>query len=94
MSAKILSLQKNYYSEYGNFVKDTGSNRFRAKDNLLGVDASGNKYFTCFNLYVSMDPKNAFNARLMKPAELLNDTSLLRVAYSIEDGTILFYESN
>ena len=48
----IISAQKNYYSEYGNFLDEewTGvlSGKFTDNHPLLGIDARGNKYFTAF----------------------------------------------
>ncbi len=50
----ILSAQKAYYSEYGNFLHCyQGSNipeHWGSKDEVLGIDARGNKYFSFFCL--------------------------------------------
>ncbi len=54
----ILSAQKNYYSEYGMFLDDNFSsspveNSFTCKEEVLGIDASTNKYYTIFNVSYS-----------------------------------------
>ena len=50
--ALILTAQKNYYSEYGNFLHSSessaGGNVYTCNDEVLGIDARGNKYFTYF----------------------------------------------
>ena len=43
----IISAQKTYYSEYGNFWKQN-NNVFTSYNESLGIDARGNKYFTGF----------------------------------------------
>ncbi len=50
----ILSAQKAYYSEYGNFLScresSAGNFVFTNYETVLGVDARGNKYFTLFHV--------------------------------------------
>ena len=50
----ILSAQKAYYSEYGNFLSwansSSGSSSLTNNEEVLGIDARGNKYFTWFEI--------------------------------------------
>ena len=50
----ILSAQKNYFSEYGLFLLDDNSSSGNAKltcnEEVLGIDARGNKYYTYFTI--------------------------------------------
>ncbi len=47
----VISAQKTYYSEYGNFLKIENSSsggNWTVNEPVLGVDARGNKYFKVF----------------------------------------------
>ena len=70
----ILSAQKAYYSEYGNFLRQAQSVGETCYEPILGIDARGNKYFTCFYAcwYGSpSEPKTYyFDSRVNKPIEL------------------------
>ena len=84
----ILSAQKSYYSEYGNFYVSSGSNMWTNNDTVLGIDARSNKYFTRFYSAGSNEGcitmcKSA--ARI--PDELVKDgKSGLRLWYNITEG--------
>ena len=64
----ILSAQKSYYGEYGNFLQDIhGSakgNCWTVNDEVLGIDARGNKYYTyfCIDTDSTFQNKYYFNA--------------------------------
>ena len=57
----IREAQKNYYSEWGNFLYrfqsssggSYGSDNYTANETVLGIDARGNKYFTAFVVNIS-----------------------------------------
>ena len=67
----IVSAQKAYYSEYGNFLKYADSSGTTNYDPVLGVDARGNKYFTLFYDACGVgDGKLYFDAHVYKPEEL------------------------
>ena len=68
LSGTILSAQKAYYSEHGNFLVKYIVTSYSTE---LGVDARGNKYFTWFYVDGSWgDPKFLFDAGLRMPTEL------------------------
>ena len=71
----ILSAQKAYYSEYGNFLRkqDSCVSDWTSYEAILGVDARGNKYFTCFmiNPGGSENVKIYCEPKAKKPEELL-----------------------
>ena len=63
----ILSAQKSYYSENGNFYSHSGWTQY---DPVLGIDVRGNKYFTRFHLSSDNNVKYSFYAGAGKPEEL------------------------
>ncbi len=96
----ILSAQKTYYSEYGNFLNDgrssAGNAAFSNKEDVLGIDARGNKYFTAFNIGYSADglETRRFSSRIKLPTELITDTNktCLILYYDVTSGAT--YEVN
>ncbi len=76
----ILSAQKAYYSEYGNFLlafnsssaagRSGGGIDFTSNETVLGIDARGNKYFTRFQVGWSSDVNSAFEAGVYVPEDL------------------------
>ncbi len=96
----ILSAQKAYYSEYGNFLKSgnatAGMNGFTVYEPILGVDARGSKYFTFFRpgTEANSQGKDFFSAFVKKPKELCeNGYTRLGLNYYIVSGAT-FSESN
>ena len=98
----ILSAQKAYYSEYGNFLfREDGSasgisNNYTCNEPILGIDARGNKYFTLFATghgdgggRDSM--KFYFATHLVKSEDLRNidGKSCLSLLYNVTTGQIL-----
>ncbi len=91
----ILSAQKAYYSEYGNFLDDIqssfGGGHFSNFEEVLGIDARGNQYFTRFwfdvSNNVSADIK--FDAYVLLPQALRKNPSkpLLLLHYEITSGS-------
>ena len=95
----ILSAQKSYYTEYGNFLhcyngssKSTG---WTSNDEVLGIDARGNKWFTYFNLNgaegtgpsTTTKAKYFFLAHVAKPTDLQNSNDInLSLEYNITLG--------
>ena len=81
----ILSAQKAYYSEYGNFLRDRPGTSY---EQILGVDARGNKYFSHFFVGGSVwDPKIAFHAAMAIPPELSNpNTKACGILYNVTSG--------
>ena len=105
----ILSAQKAYYSEYGNFYKSANTGASESNydtykssfDPVLGIDARGNKYFTTFSLNFASDPKNYFDAMIKIPEDLKLSLGIskkyLGVIYDMSDTsnvTVKFYEAN
>ncbi len=90
----ILSAQKAYYSEYGNFLVDgLGGVGWTHYDNILGIDARGNKYFTYFYTggYNGVDKeKYYFYAGGLIPKDLRTNNYLsLILIYDITTGATL-----
>ncbi len=65
----IRSAQENYYGEYGEFLLgqnssgSTGWHNYTANEEVLGIDARPNKYYTCFavnTLYGTNSNKSYF----------------------------------
>ncbi len=89
----ILSAQKSYFSEYGNFLKSvnssSGADKFTANETVLGIDARGNKYFTSFFVgYSGIDHSVYFRAAVIKPESLRSnaDNSYLVLRYWVTSG--------
>ncbi len=85
----ICSAQKNYYSEYGLFLVDTsssaGSNLYTCNDEVLGIDARSNKYYTYFTTGTwNAGMKISFVARVK--AESFKE---LFLKYDITSGTTI-----
>ena len=71
----VLSAQKAYYSEYGNFLRYEHSVGWTSFDPSFGIDARGNRYFTWFYTGsgtggVTADPKIYFGAATKKPNDV------------------------
>ncbi len=74
----ILSAQKAYYSQYGNFLNNAHSSYgggFTNHETVLGIDGRGNKYFRSFQAAASNTarPDIYFASQVRKPAELKVD---------------------
>ena len=87
----ILSAQKSYYSEYGNFYQFVGANGpWTVNDTVLSIDARGNKYFTYFNsgFKSNKDLKYFFYAEVRKDETFRNITGKSNIAlfYDITTG--------
>ena len=91
----ILSAQKAYYSEYGNFyiMNYTGDDSTTSYEPVLGIDVRGNKYFTLLTgatenagLY-----KHYFCAAILEPGELKNSNNKkwFRIKYDITSGSVI-----
>ena len=90
----ILSAQKAYYSEYGNFFRTSITNSRTDYEQTLQIDARGNKYFT--NFYVNAkgivgQESFIFAAGVYIPEELQIDKyARIRLNYNITSGVTLF----
>ena len=89
---QILSAQKAYYSEYGNFLLHEHSG-WTSYDTKINIDARGNKYFTYFHVGASSSfgsSKYYFHSEIIKPLELQsnNKTGIL-LQYNITLGSKL-----
>ena len=89
----ILSAQKAYYSEHGNFLRWDDSSlrgKYSNCEEILGIDARGNKYFTLFmtGWSDSVRIRRSFSAEIIKPLEYQkeNDTSLV-LYYNVTKGS-------
>ena len=91
----ILSAQKAYYSEYGNFFsyKSVRAWYWTCNEPSLGIDARGNKYFTWFGMDIT---KNYFNAQAMKHIDLIKEGKYyLLLQYNITKGSrIIDFDAN
>ena len=94
----LLSAEKTYYSEYGNFLHCTfssaGTGKATCNEPILGVDARGNKYFTYFHICCSpggdYDIKKHVNFYLYSPDDLKTpDKNGILLAYNVTSGSTL-----
>ena len=92
----VLSAQKAYYSEYGNFYQDYYSpdNGWTTYNSFFGIDARGNKYFTLFQpgpgSSSTYDIKNYFFAYAKLPSEYqIKGSTKLSLVYSITSGATI-----
>ena len=95
----IVSAQKAYYSEYGNFLKNENGSyqagKKTAYEKVLGIDARGNKYFTLFDTGTNY-PTDDFWLYVEKPKELqeANGYRDLCANYSVNGGLGKINETN
>ena len=88
--ATVRDAQKAYYSKYGNFLcysqSSAGNALWTSNEEVLGVDARRNKYFTTFHVG-ERTPKYYFEVAIKKPKELhsRNNTELI-LQYNITLG--------
>ncbi len=84
----IISAQKSYYSEYGNFLRHRDSNCYTSFEPIFGIDARGNKYFTWFECGGYGLAENAFWVGIKKPADLGNKNyGSIEVTYNLNTGS-------
>ena len=86
----FLSAEKAYYSEYGNFYQHSTGGLWSSYDEVLGIDARGNKYFTSFVPCYNWDAKKSVAINLMIPKDLqekYDNASQFRIVYNITSGT-------
>ena len=85
----IISAQKSYYSEYGNFLVYNDSSKETNNEPILGIDARGNKYFSRF--YVNgrnSAEKYELHAYIFKPADIGNSSrKFLALCFNITSGS-------
>ena len=92
----ILTAQKAYYSEYGNFLGraqcSNDSKGYTSYEPILGIDARGNKYFTWFSASgMSGEIKFCFDAWTRKPDGLgMQGKTQLGIYYDITTGGTLY----
>ncbi len=90
----ILSAQKAYYSQYGNFLRyqDSSSpNSQTAYETVFDIDARGNKYFTWmdFGDINNANNKIYFESYVLVPPDLRkNRDTWLGLQYNITKGAI------
>ena len=89
----IREAQKQYYSEWGNFLLASHVSQsavWTNNEEVLGIDARGNKYFTWFDIandqYGRGKQKYYFGALLQKPKELIRNGEHLILQYNITLG--------
>ncbi len=89
----ILTSQKAYYVENRKFYKSTleTDTTYTSMDEVLGVDASGNKYFSVFNPSAKSNEDLAtFVALAPMPSRARYDgKSILRMEFNVSSGYIL-----
>ena len=97
----VLSAQKTYYSEYGNFLmakNSSAGNKYWTDNELVtGIDARGNKYFTWFKAGSndeSKSPKTWCGANVELPEELRDNgrKKWLSLWYLIDSGATFIKE--
>ncbi len=87
----ILSAQKSYYSEYGNFFDSIKVINWTCNDPVLGIDARGNKYFTWFNCNANgSEAKYFYHSQACHPELLDNGKTGLCLNYNITSGSTLY----
>ncbi len=88
---QILSAQKAYFSEYGNFLREQEmSGVWTCNETVLGIDARGNKYFTWMQPGDPGDEKFYFQAYIPKPEEAIsNEFKYLSMWYNITTGVTI-----
>ena len=96
----ILSAQKAYYSHYGIFLNcgtsSAKAEHYTCNEEVLGIDARGNKYFTYFQIGASFnndmtEMKYHFWAGARLPEELgYTNEGHLRLNYDITSGSTMF----
>ncbi len=97
----ILSAQKSYFSEYGNFFSGGPNNSFiqTCYEPTLNIDARGNKYFTFFhdgynwNVGENWESKIKFYAEVHMTPDLISDCSQISLWYNLTTGATI-KESN
>ncbi len=85
----IVSAQKNYYSEHGNFLGGViGKTSFHS---IFGIDARGNKYFSCFQIAIGdgADFRKHFWAAAFKKDFIISPDECLFMQYNITRGTTI-----
>ena len=87
----ILSAQKTYYSEYGNFLRNSESSGSTSYEQVLNIDARGNKWFSLFNVGSGEDiaglEKRYFDAGIWIPIEFREPyRNKLYLLYNITKG--------
>ena len=93
LQGAILSAQKAYFSEYGHFLKYKSGELFTGYDSRLGIDARGNKFFTCFRLWQGADEKNEFGIGIIIP-DKFSGHSYLHFSYYLDSGKIDVWEGD
>ncbi len=81
----ILSAQKAYYSEHGNFLRHTESAGYTSNEPVLGIDARGNKYFTWFHSG-EFSGLQMFRARVEKSSDINSTSRWLTLTYNTTTG--------
>ena len=93
----ILSSQKSYFSQYGNFLSSSNSSAgtkwFTCNEEVFGIDARGNKYFTLFEVG-SAPGEYKFNAKVVAPEELGGQTMLLMYNMTTEEKVRFSIQKN
>ena len=94
----IFSAQKAYYSEHGNFLRSVEGGMVTCCNEVLGIDARGNKYFTYFSsgLGDDLDPRIHLRCQVYKPQPVdIGDSgkSLITLRYNITSGSTI-WETN
>ena len=82
----IMSAQKAYFSEYGNFYY--AGRDFTGVSTVLGIDATANKYFTLFNPSTHAVPATGFRAWVRKPEEVRDINSKEYLVFEFFPGGI------
>lgn len=92
LMSTILTSQKTYYVEYLNFYKSPLANAttYTSEDEVLGIDARSNKYFSLFN---PSDKSNTNGSRFVAfapmPQKAWRDgASILRMEFDVTVGYV------
>lgn len=90
--AAIRDAQFRYYNEWGNFLlsRDSSSD-LTANEEVLGIDARTNKYFTCFCVHDLNECSGncflGFVAYTVCPNALRQNGAYLKIRYNVTSGT-------
>ena len=88
IAGTLLSAQKSYYAEYGNFLRHADSDGYTSYDHVLGIDARGNKYFTYFHSGSGSneDPKCYFRSNVLASEKDSEGRYILYMEFNTTSG--------
>ena len=88
IAGTMISSQKSYYAEYGNFLRHADSNGYTSYDHVLGLDVRGNKYFTFFHSGSGSgeDPRIYFRSNVISGEKDIEGKNMLIIEFNTTSG--------